>query len=488
MFRKSGRFPAWSTIPTRRRIGREHTRTRRPLTLLTVLALLAIFSILIVPTFSQARERQYVVMISVDGLAPFFLNREDVNTPNLDFLANQGVSGTARSVFPSMTWPAHATLVTGSGPGRHGVLGNRYLDSSRRKLIKAWQANREKAIRIPAIYDAAKQAGLRTAGLLWPGTAGAKNLDFNVPELYLRENFRKFVRKSFQRELTENDVPFKLFAELSKQEGFELDFLVRDATVHVITEHRPDLTLTHFVSLDTYSHRRGPRSPRTRWALKLVDTLIGDIIIATQSAGIYNNTTFFIVADHGFLEVKRCIDLNRALSRAGFLRNYKFPNYGREAAAAVYNGHTAYVYFRNPGSAAVRARVKRIIRKIPEVERIYEPKDYAALGLPAPEDDPGVGDLVVLAKPHAFFGNNNRRTVEAADYYKGMHGYLPEHPDMQAGFIITGPQIARGGDQLQIELKDIAPTILSALGILPLESMEGRVLKEIFLPVAPAEK
>ena len=381
-----------------------------------------------------------------------------------------------------MTWPAHTTMITGTSPAAHGVLGNRYLDKSRRRLLKAWELNREAHIYVPTIYDSAKKAGLRTAALLWPGSGGARNLDYNLPEVYLERTFRAFVPKSFQNELTRNGIPFDWFARLSKEEGLELDFLVRDAAVHVITEHRPELTLVHFVSLDTYSHRAGPRSLRARWALQVTDTLVGDLIAATQAAGIYENTTFVVASDHGFLPVKRCIDLNRYFARQGLLRNIANPAFGRARAAAVYNGHAAYVYLRDPDDSRARANVIKLIKRIPEVERVIEPEEYAALGLPTPEDNGGVGDLVVLARPDAFFGGNNRRPIENANYYKGMHGYLPDHPDMRAGFVMAGPPIVHNPDPMEIDLRDLAPTILSVLEIEPPGTMQGRVLKEAFLP------
>ncbi len=460
-------------------------KSGKPPTALATIGLVAIFSFLIGPTFSGTRERQYVVVISIDGLAPFHLDQDFVNTPNLDFLTNQGVSGTARSVFPSMTWPAHATIVTGVSPGTHGMPGNRYLDRSRRVLQKAWELNREEAIRVPAIYDLARDAGLRTGAFLWPGSAGAKNLDYNIPELYLEEDYKKFIAANFRKELEAEGIEFDLFAKLSEEEKFELDFLARDTATHVIANHRPELILVHFVSLDTYSHRTGPRSRRTRWALQLVDLLVGDLIVATQSAGIYNDTTFFIVSDHGFLEVKHCVDLNRAFAQKGLLSNYANPVHGREAAAAVYNGQTAFVYLQNPGQARVRAAILRSIQAIPEIERVIEPGEFVGLGLATPAENPSMPDLIALSRPDAFFGSNPRRIVEEARVFRGMHGYLPDHPDLAAGFIVSGPRTRHRVEQLSIDLRDFAPTILSVLDIPPPPGMQGRVLTEIFLPPPP---
>jgi predicted AlkP superfamily pyrophosphatase or phosphodiesterase len=45
----------------------------------------------------------------------------------------------------------------------------------------------------------------------------------------------------------------------------------------------------------------------------------------------------------------------------------------------------------------------------------------------------------------------------------GMHGYLPEHPEMRSSFFIVGPNIAKGRSVGEIDMRRIAPTIASIL-------------------------
>jgi len=47
----------------------------------------------------------------------------------------------------------------------------------------------------------------------------------------------------------------------------------------------------------------------------------------------------------------------------------------------------------------------------------------------------------------------------------GMHGYLPEHPDMRSVFFIVGPHIAQDKSVGEIDMRRIAPTIAGILHI-----------------------
>jgi predicted AlkP superfamily pyrophosphatase or phosphodiesterase len=75
---------------------------------------------------------------------------------------------------PTVTWPNHTTLVTGVTPAKHGVVGNNYFDRETRKkvtLISDPVFDKDQIVKVPTIYDLAKAAGMKTAGIRWPGNA-----------------------------------------------------------------------------------------------------------------------------------------------------------------------------------------------------------------------------------------------------------------------------------------------------------------------------
>ena len=83
----------------------------------------------------SAHAKKRVLMISIDGVPFSTLQNEWHRTPNLRELARRGAWGSALTIFPSMTWPSHTSIVTGCLPAKHGVVGNRWYDASRGKSL-----------------------------------------------------------------------------------------------------------------------------------------------------------------------------------------------------------------------------------------------------------------------------------------------------------------------------------------------------------------
>ena len=68
-----------------------------------------------------------VILISLDGFRWDYSSR--VSTPNLDLLAENGVSSESYiPVFPSKTFPNHLSIVTGCYPENHGIISNSMYD------------------------------------------------------------------------------------------------------------------------------------------------------------------------------------------------------------------------------------------------------------------------------------------------------------------------------------------------------------------------
>ena len=87
-----------------------------------------------------------------------------------------------RTIYPSVTYPCHTSMSTGAYPNKHGVTNNNKQCPGQLKNVPwNWFAD---AIKCPDIFTAAKRAGLTTACLFWPVTAGHKDIDYNIPEYW----------------------------------------------------------------------------------------------------------------------------------------------------------------------------------------------------------------------------------------------------------------------------------------------------------------
>src|SRR6266481_3493032 len=77
----------------------------------------------------HARRDAHVIMISIDGLVPDYYTAPaqlGLKVPNLTKMKlggayAEGVEG----IFPTVTYPAHTTMITGVRPSIHGILQNR---------------------------------------------------------------------------------------------------------------------------------------------------------------------------------------------------------------------------------------------------------------------------------------------------------------------------------------------------------------------------
>src|SRR5580765_7731608 len=90
----------------------------------------------------QPRRDAHVIMISIDGLVPdYYLEpaRLGLRVPNLVKMKlggayAEGVEG----IFPTVTYPAHTTMITGVRPAVHGIVQNRIFEAPTAPQTKEW--------------------------------------------------------------------------------------------------------------------------------------------------------------------------------------------------------------------------------------------------------------------------------------------------------------------------------------------------------------
>ena len=141
------------------------------------LALVAL--VLALPAISPASVARHLVIVSIDGLRPEFYLDDAYPAPTLRELVKSGSHARAATpVFPSVTYPGHATIVTGVRPVRHGILFNRIWSPTGGTTRWYEEAT---DLRATPLWDVARAAGLTTAAVSWPVTLGAR-IDWLIPE------------------------------------------------------------------------------------------------------------------------------------------------------------------------------------------------------------------------------------------------------------------------------------------------------------------
>jgi predicted AlkP superfamily pyrophosphatase or phosphodiesterase len=437
------------------------------------------------PGAPPAAADRHVVLISVDGLAAFYLNDPKADMPTIRRLAAQGAAAEGMLCsFPTVTWPNHTTLVTGVGPGRHGVFGNSYFDRQKQEVVRLIpdpHFDKDEFVKAPTVYDVAHRAGLKTAGIIWPASRNAKTLDWTVPDCMTKELWDKYGTASWLDELRREGIPVDLQETWCKAPGggVQRDWMYARMTAQVIRKHRPRLVLLHLVEADHVQHAKGPRTPDAYWVCSYIDDRVRDVVEAVDAAGLRDRTAFFIVSDHGFMGYTKSVNLNVRLKKEGLIR-LEGDKVASRQAFAVTQGGAAFVYVLDADRRAeIIARLKTIFAELEGVKAVFDEREFEKLGHVPPSRDPREPDLLLAPKDgYTFDGKTAGDAVVEEGPLKGVHGQLPDDPQMHAIFVASGAGIRPGARLGLVRSVDVAPTAARLLG-LRMENVEGRVLEEI---------
>ena len=409
-----------------------------------------------------------VVLISIDGFAAFYWNDARVRMPTLRRLAERGVvAQRMETVFPSTTWPSHVSIVTGVHPVTHGVVANYVMNRADRRtenLTGDPVYDAPDLVRAPAVYDRAHAAGRVTAAVDWPATRRSASFHFNLPCFKDQRVFEAHTDPRVWAELGALGYPLERqgeWAQLPKR--FLKDSMVADVAAHAWTRYAPDFLLVHFLCADSLQHLHGPRSPEAYWAMEYVDALIRRFLDAGPLAALDRDTAIVIVSDHGFLATPRETRPNVHLARLGATAEARF----------VMNHGAGYVYALRDGGAG--PDLARELAKLEGVARVWQPHEYATLGLPTPEQNAHAGDLLLEADDGYCFGDAADGELIGPAHYRWNHGHLATRPDLGAFFLAAGAGIARGRTLRAVTSRDVAPTLSALLGLPPAPS-EGAIV------------
>ncbi len=418
----------------------------------TLVRLAACFSLLI-PAFAQtpARERM-VIVISLDGFPAFALDDPKLPVPTLRQLIKDGTATRMTGVNPTVTWPNHTAMVTGVRSDETGLLANgTIVRTGGWPPVKVEpMLDKEQMVHVPTVYDAAHQAGLTTAQVDWVAVNKAPGITWNFNEWATadgpleQEMIRKGVLTSADLEnFTKSNILFR-------------DQTWTTAATYLIREHKPNLLLVHFLSLDSVHHTYGPGSLAAASAIAFLDGCVARIVDAVRASGMTDRTTFLVVSDHGFRKYTKQVNPGVALAAAGL----------GEQVFVLPEGGSAYVYFDSAKAAELGPVVKKALENVEGLDRIVGPDGFAAMGLPQPDRDPQMYQLLLTARDgYSFIGATGGPVTSATLQQAGSHGYPASDPAMDPVFIASGYGVRPGARLGRIQNIDVASTIAELLGV-----------------------
>jgi hypothetical protein len=407
-----------------------------------------------------------VVLLSIDGLKPDYVLEADArgsNLPNLRLLVKDGAHAAAvTGVFPTVTYPSHATMLTGVAPARHGIYSNHPFDPlSRNQDGWYWYVE---DLKVKTLWEAAENAGLRTASVDWPVSVGA-DVSFNIAQYWRAGNAEdvKVIRAlSTKGLLVEAEGVLGAYPD-GNDYSIAADGRRTKFIEYVLEKKEPAFLTAYFSGLDTVQHDTGPYSRETFEALEVLDALVGRLRAKAD--------VLAVVSDHGFLASDRELHLNAAFREKGLIDVDPSGGVTDWRAFSWDQGGSAIVVLRDPGDGSTRASVRDLLRGLSGIEAVLEGDEALSLG-----GYPQAAFLVGYARGFRGGGELGGPVVRPVKK-GGTHGYLRSFPEMDSSFFVAGEGIPRGLDLGRVDMRDIAPTLAGILGI-SLAGTEGRDLLE----------
>ena len=430
---------------------------------------------------NRSGSDRIVVMISVDGLAGFYIDDPKAEMPTIRELAKEGARASGmKAVVPTVTWPNHTTLVTGDYPARHGVVGNNYYDRATGKnvvLISDPVLDKDQIVKVPTIYDLAKASGMTTAAVRWPASRNAKTLDWTIPDVASDELLHKYTTPGLMEEckkagvwadgmVPQGETDRRIVADQNSTAVFNL----------ILKQHHPRLALLHVTDVDHTQHLRGPRTAEAYAAVKGADGFVRQVWEELKQ-DYPNRATLIVVSDHGFSPINKLILPNVILRNAGLV-NVKGIRVVAGSVHVLVQSGTAFVYILDQANRSqVAEKVKKAFEGVDGVQQVVMPGETTGYGLADPKVDPKAPDMFVFAKEGFSFGDTAAGALPFNEKpeRKGTHGHDPNIPDLHATFVAWGVGIQPGAELGEIQNTDVAPTIAKLLGI-PMTNIDGKPL------------
>lgn len=429
----------------------------------------------------KTENKRRLIIISLDAVGKRDMDFM-MSLPNFSRLAKEGAfCDNVLSVYPSLTYPAHTSIVTGKTPNNHGIVANTAFQPSRNN--PDWLYKR-KYIRGTTLVDEAKKSGMTICSLLWPVMGGAR-IDYNIPEVC--------VTRKYQNQVTAcvaNGSPIyllemqKLFGHLRKgttQPALD-DFLMTCAK-YTIEKYDPDMMLIHLTDVDTNRHNYGAENEKVTDALRRHDKRLGDLLEWLSEKRPMEETTVIVLGDHCQIDTHTIVYLNKYLLDKGLLSVKKGKITDYKVIAKTCDGST-YLYLNSKyeNDESVIATVADVINEIRRderlgIENVYTSEEAAEMGADSK-------CLVMLeGKPGFYFLNEFDKLTESVTNTKNhkmlaVHGCLPTKEDNKTFFVASGKGINPGMKIETMHLWDEGPTIAKLMGW-NLPETDGVIIDEI---------
>ena len=399
--------------------------------------------------------------------------------PNYQKYLSGGCEATegVRSIYPTVTYPIHVSMITGCYAGHHGVVSNHRFSTGATDNTWNWA----KCYSVQDIFSVAKKAGYTTAAIGWPVTGNHSDIDYLAAEYWMPEE-GDTLRSSFMRMGTSEEMMEILqrnaqYLPKSYEKGGKQNFLQWPAvdefwvnsTCDLIRTHKPEVVFLHIATFDNYRHSYGVFNSHLDEARRNLDAYIGQLMEACKEAGVQDETNLVLVSDHGQRDICRIVHPNVLLADQKFLQVDETGAVLEWDAFCLSNAMSALVYLKDPSDLQLQKNVYTYLQKL-QNEGVYG-IGKVLTAEEAREQEHLYGDFsfVLESDGYTSFGSKAIRPLvqnyDISDYRFGRatHGYLPQYGP-QPVFAAKGPDFCENVTLRRINIVDEAPTYAKLLG------------------------
>ena len=422
-----------------------------------------VFGILIISGCEQGPIGNWqdprVILISIDGFRGDLLTKKSFkrDCPNMSRLMTMGIyCNNVQSVFPSLTYPAHTSMISGVMPQEHGIVNNRMFIPKNNFVDWYWYAD---SIKTPTLITKLREKNLVSLGVSWPVTVGA-TMDYMLPEI-------KSVNDSISTVdlVRKHDHPDR-FLESAKirgvvpengnPQGYVRDLLLHEIFMDAFIRKRPHLSLYHMIQTDHVQHIYGKNSQESWEAFMFMDSLIGNIMTLLDDNNLWHTTSLIITGDHGFRNYQKQLAINKLFEEKGWLsiRDGKIEDW---RVVGLASGGSAFIRIKNHENDDFKKKVRIVLAKQKEFETLERRHMNRLLWSPIETDF-----LLMAKKEFCFVQSLDQPYI--TEKRGGTHGGDPRNHYLKTGYIAGGRGIEKGKLE-NMMITDVALQISALLDI-----------------------
>lgn len=464
----------------------------------------------VIPDFVRVRSLRRVLFIGLDAVPEKLVLHDLIDKlPNIRKLAQGGLYGIMRSCDPPITVPAWTVMMSSKDPGTLGIYGFRHrrgslydnhwtVSSNTVKENRVWEilshlGKNSIVVGIPPAYPPYRVSGSLVSCFLTPKNAQQytyphelrTEIESAVGNYKFDVVFRTDDRNSILKEIYEmTEKRFKVIDLLSKKTNWQFLVFMEIGTDRL-----------HHAFWKYYDKEHPKYIPNNEYEnvipeyYQYLDTKIGDLVDSVAD----ENTVVIIASDHGTKSMYGAFCINEWLLKEGYLVLKKYPEKVTDIERAEidwekttawgWGGYYARIFLNLKGREpmgkinrsdyeSIRKELEDMLKKIKDPSgklmntKVLKPEEIYknAIG-----DRP---DLMVYFDDLSWrsAGTIGHNTMYLSENDTGPDDSVHSHEGV---FIMHDPQLKTGG-RVDLNILDVAPTVLDCLGVPIPTDMQGR--------------